>query len=154
MHYFQTKEIKDIILLIVAVLCYSLIYFIKDNYTIIRLYFGRKKSIVKLRLKGTEVVETRVRFVLQESPLDKKMYHVIVVHDTAYPLNRAKVYGEIDYMPMRASLKFKNGILVAVAVEDKKLYDLLLKDFTETCRRVLITSGGVIILWKVLLSRM
>lgn len=154
MRYIQTGEVKSIILLLVAVLLYSVIYFIHDNRLLLTLYFGKKKSIVKMKGRGKEIIETRIRFILQESPVDKKLYHLVEVHGKISSLAETKVYGEIDYMPMRASLMFKRGKLVAIALEDKKLYEDLVDDFSRTFRRVFITTIGVILIWKALLLKM
>lgn len=154
MRYIQTGEVKSIILLLVAVLLYSVVYFIYDNRLLLTLYFGRKKSIVKMKGRGKELIETRVRFMVQESPVDKKIYQLVEVHNKVYGLSSVKLYGSIDFMPLRASLMFKKGELVAIALEDKKIYDELVNDFSRTFRRVFITTIGVVLIWKSLLLRM
>lgn len=154
MRYIQAEEVKSIAFLLVAMLLYTFIYFIYDNRLLIRLYFGRKKSVVKMKGRGKEVIETRIRFVIQESPLDKKLYHLVEMNGQIYNLSKARVFGAIDYMPMRASLMFKNNELVAVALEDKKLYEELIDDFSKSFRRVFITTIGVLVLWKSLQLRM
>lgn len=104
--------------------------------------------------RGKEVIETRIRFVIQESPLDKRLYHLVEMNGQIYNLSKARVFGTIDYAPMRASLMFKNNELVAVALEDKKLYEEMIDDFSKSFRRVFITTIGVLILWKSLQLRM
>ena len=154
MRYIQAEEVKSIAFLLVAMLLYTFIYFIYDNRLLIRLYFGRKKSVVRMKGRGKEVIETRIRFVIQESPLDKKLYHLVEMNGQIYNLSKARVFGAIDYMPMHASLMFKNNELVAVALEDKKLYEELIDDFSKSFRRVFITTIGVLVLWKSLQLRM
>lgn len=154
MRYIQAEEVKSIAFLLVAMLLYTFIYFIYDNRLLIRLYFGRKKSVVRMKGRGKEVIETRIRFVIQESPLDKKLYHLVEMNGQIYNLSKARVFGAIDYMPMCASLMFKNNELVAVALEDKKLYEELIDDFSKSFRRVFITTIGVLVLWKSLQLRM
>lgn len=154
MRYIQAEEVKSIAFLLVAMLLYTFIYFIYDNRLLIRLYFGRKKSVVRMKGRGKEVIETRIRFVIQESPLDKKLYHLVEMNGQIYNLSKARVFGAIDYMSMRASLMFKNNELVAVALEDKKLYEELIDDFSKSFRRVFITTIGVLVLWKSLQLRM
>lgn len=154
MRYIQAEEVKSIAFLLVAMLLYTFIYFIYDNRLLIRLYFGRKKSVVRMKGRGKEVIETRIRFVIQESPLDKKLYHLVEMNGQIYNLSKARVFGDIDYMPMRASLMFKNNELVAVALEDKKLYEEMIDDFSKSFRRVFITTIGVLVLWKSLQLRM
>lgn len=154
MRYIQAEEVKSIAFLLVAMLLYTFLYFIYDNRLLIRLYFGRKKSVVRMKGRGKEVIETRIRFVIQESPLDKRLYHLVEMNGQIYNLSKARVFGTIDYAPMRASLMFKNNELVAVALEDKKLYEEMIDDFSKSFRRVFITTIGVLILWKSLQLRM
>ena len=103
MRYIQAEEVKAIAFLLVAMLLYTFLYFIYDNRLLIRLYFGRKKSVVRMKGRGKEVIETRIRFVIQESPLDKRLYHLVEMNGQIYNLSKARVFGTIDYAPMRAS---------------------------------------------------
>lgn len=151
MHYIKDViGVNDVIYLLIAILLYSIVVFIKHNRLLLKTFFKRKKNFKRLKGRGVEAIETMVRYIPMQQQDRGEIYHVISIQNKVWSVEHAALYGGFFYSEVKACVLFKNGIIICVAVEDQHLYDAIIKDFQATFKNTFVTIIGVLLAWMLI----